>query len=93
MKAQWTSYNPTTGGGAPFDPKANMKDEDLIHYEFKVDSLKVAYIGSFFLTTENIEINFEKNEVDSLMTLTYPLFKKEKTCENYPEHPKKSLNL
>jgi hypothetical protein len=56
-----------------------------LHHEFTVSNKTLVYIGSLFLTDENIDISFEKQYVDSLMKNKYPYFKANRTTENYPE--------
>jgi hypothetical protein len=56
-----------------------------LHHEFTVSNKTLVYVGSYFLTNENIDISFEKQHVDSLMKSKYANFKADRTIENYPE--------
>jgi hypothetical protein len=56
-----------------------------LHHEFTVSNKTLVYIGSLFLTDENIDISFEKQYVDSLMKIKYSNFKVDRTTEIYPE--------
>jgi hypothetical protein len=63
-----------------FPPKCKY-----LHHEFTVSNRSLAYIGSLFLTDENIDVSFEKDFTDSLMKTKYRNFKADRTTENYPE--------
>jgi hypothetical protein len=73
--------DPTPGAKIPGFPS----DCHHLHHEFTVSNRTLVYIGSLFLTDDNIDIQFEKPTVDSLMKTKYPNFKVGRTAENYPE--------
>lgn len=74
------AFGSPNGPTIEFPPKCKY-----LHHEFTVSNRTLAYIGSLFLTEENIDVGFEKEVVDSLMKTKYRNFKADRTTENFPE--------
>lgn len=68
-------------------PDGSTKDSYDINYEIRITGGKLIYVGSYFLMSRNIEINFEKGETDKLMENKYPGFARGNSVEQYPFRP------